>query len=204
MHAVFSFSLSVLPVSVAPFEVFGSPVVFKGSEKGSPTVLSKGRPWDNRMLPPVLTALCQHGWCDCTHTSSSHPLTLVHCSLLFTRSTKCGCANAHTQGSAHAHIHTYRNMCTTTVGPLLSDNHFTETNQAALLLKAHPFLTLHITEDPFWSGGCLVERKGCVLWRESIAGPGSHREWKEAAKSHPRWKISLSNDSQRSNHSEEQ
>lgn len=41
MHAVFSFSLSVLPLPVAPFEDFGSPVVFKGSEKGSPTVLSK-------------------------------------------------------------------------------------------------------------------------------------------------------------------
>lgn len=177
---LFSLSPSVLPVSVAPFEVFGSPVVFKGSEKGSPTVLSKGRPWDNRMLPPVLTALCQHNWCDCTHTSSSHPLSLVHCSLLLTRSTKCGCANAHTQGSAHAHIHTYRNMCTTTVGPLLSDNHFTETNQAALLLKAHPFLTLHITEDPFWSDpkptGVVWLRERAVSCGESQLQVQGHTE----------------------------
>lgn len=35
-------------------------------------------------------------------------------------------------------------------GPLLSDNHHTETNQGVLLLKTHPFLTLHITEDSFW------------------------------------------------------
>lgn len=41
MHAVFSFSLSVLLLPVMPFEVLGSPVVFKGSAKGSLTVLSK-------------------------------------------------------------------------------------------------------------------------------------------------------------------
>lgn len=102
------------------------------------------------MLPPVLAALCQHRWCHCTRTSSSHPLPLVHCSLLLTHTPKCDQANAHTRGSACAHIHTYRNMRTTTVGPLLSDNRHTETNQGVPLLKAHPFLTLHITEDSFW------------------------------------------------------
>lgn len=35
MHAVFSFSFSVLSLSVTPFEVFGSPVAFKGSGKGN-------------------------------------------------------------------------------------------------------------------------------------------------------------------------
>lgn len=98
MHAVFSFSLSVLPLSVTPFEVFGSPVVFKRSEKGNPYCPIEGRPWDNPTLPPVLTALCQHHWCDCTHTSSSHLLSLVHCSFLLTHTvtrtqqSKCTCS----------------------------------------------------------------------------------------------------------------
>lgn len=132
------------------------------------------------MLPPVLAALCQHRWCHCTHTSSSHPLPLVHCSLLLTRTPKCGRANAHTQGSACAHIHTYRNMRTTTVGSLPSDNRHTETNQGVPLLKAHPFLTLHITENSFWPDpkpvGVVWLRERAVSWGESQLQVRGHAE----------------------------
>lgn len=169
------FSLSLLP----PLKSLGVLWFSKGQKRAALLSYRKaGR--GTTVCYHLSLLLCQHNWCDCTHTSSSHPLSLVHCSLLLTRSTKCGCANAHTQGSAHAHIHTYRNMCTTTVGPLLSDNHFTETNQAALLLKAHPFLTLHITEDPFWSDpkptGVVWLRERAVSCGESQLQVQGHTE----------------------------
>ncbi len=61
-------------------------------------------------------------------------------------------------------------MRTTTVGPLLSYNRHSETNQGVLLLKAHPFLTLHITEDSFWSDPKPV---GVVWLRERAASWGA-------------------------------
>lgn len=99
MHAVFSFSLSVLPLSVAPFEVFGSPVAFKGSEKGSPTVLSKAGRGIN---------VCYHlSSLLCVNTAGVTVLTPRHltpCHLYIVPSCshtlKCDQAGAHTRGSA--------------------------------------------------------------------------------------------------------
>ncbi len=71
-------------------------------------------------------------------------------------------------------------MRTTTVGPLLSDNRHTETNQGVPLLKAHPFLTLHITEDSFWLNpkpvGVVWLRERAVSWGESQLQVQGHAE----------------------------
>ena len=71
-------------------------------------------------------------------------------------------------------------MRTTTVGPLLSDNHHTEANQGVPLLKAHPFLTLHITEDSFRSDpkpvGVVWLRERAVSWGESQLQVRGHAE----------------------------
>lgn len=162
------------PTPSWPFWSLGESCVFQRDGKRQPYCSSEGRPRDKHMLPPVLSALSTPLVSLYSRLVISPPAACTLFPPAYTPTRMSDSANAHTR--ACAHIHTYRNVHATTVGPLLSDNHHTKTNQGVPLLKAHPFLTLHIIGVFLaWtqtSGGCLVERKACVLGRELICRIG--------------------------------
>lgn len=87
---------------------------------------------------------------------------------------------------ARAYTHTHRSMRTTTEGPLLSNNHHTEKNQGVPLLKPHPFLTRHITENCFGPNpkpvGVVWLRERLVSWGESQLQVRGHAERKRQPK----------------------
>lgn len=150
---LFSLSLSLCSLALChPFWSLWESCGFQRVRKGQPTVLSK----ESRGIN-----VCYHlSSLLCVNTAGVTVLTPQHltpCCLYIVPS----CSHAHRNawateqmhtlvGNACVHIHTYKNVRSSSVEPLLSDNHHTETNQGVPLLKAHPFLTLHIIEDSFW------------------------------------------------------
>lgn len=163
------------PALCPPFWSLWESCVFQRVRKGQPYCSTEGRPWDKRMLPPVLPALCQHRWCHCTRASSSRPLLFVHCSLLLTHRHawvtqqmhhSCLCSHTHIQERACHYCRT-----PTAWQPTHKDK---SRHPAA---KSPPFPHTSHYRGLFlaWTqtnGGCLVERKPCVLGRELICRIG--------------------------------
>lgn len=92
-HLLTCMLLLFLPLSSLAFSwLFWSRWVscgFQKGQKGQPYCSFEDRRWDKCMLPPVIAAPCQHHWCHCTHASSPHPLSLMHCFLLRKHTPKC-------------------------------------------------------------------------------------------------------------------
>lgn len=176
--AVFNLCMLFCLFPLCSFKVFRGPMGFKGSERGRLTVLSKTGCRISVVYHLSLVLCVNTAGVAVLMHHHLNPRLLVQCFFLCTQTRK----HTHTHHtpwnprlteqmlrvSASALSHTQTNVRTMSTGPLLSDNHHTETNQGVLLLKTHPFLTLHITEVSFCQicGGCLAEKK-VVSWWES-------------------------------------
>lgn len=190
MHTVFSLSLFSHFLSLL-LKCLGS-CGFQRVRKGQPTVQSKEGHRINACYH-LLSLLCVNTagvtvitprpltpWCLYIVPSYSHTDTLK-CMSYWAN------AQTHTHGGAGAHILTYRNMHTTTVGPLLSDNHYSIEKPRHPTGKSPPFphtshcrvLTLVRSQI---CGGCLAERKPCVLGRESITVPAESTNNQKSSK----------------------
>lgn len=179
MHAVFSFSLSVLPLFWSLWESCG----FQRVRKGQP-YCPRGQAMG---LTDVTTCPC---------CSVSTPLVWLYshliisppaaCTLLpLAHVLKCDQANTQTRDSASAHRHTY--ISTTSEGPLLSNNHHTEQIKESRCSK--PTHSSHFTLQRTLSAP-ILNQWGLFGWEKGLC-PGERVNCRSGVMQRERGRQSL-------------